>query len=420
MRVILDTQDLTDAVTLAAKVAALNGRMKKAKPILGAAILRFDRDGARVQASNLELELDHAIAAKSYWLTAPGVVAVDAAELKASLPKAKDSRNVELYVDPTTNQLILVADQDEYGIDLLDPTDHPCWDRMPAPLADSRRDLAAVSTADFAAAATNCAACTDPDSTRYALAGILIEPVETNDRSINLVGTDGRRMLVETIDADLADTFARLAWQEPETVKAVPSYQITLLASHAKLIAAAVRKGRKGPLADDRLSIERVDDGTTAYRCGPVVFRAKHVHGRFPNYRAVRPSGWNGEFRVDLKATEAIVARAARLATRENRGVHLLAAEASMMLAVDSETKKGAFRYRGHVAAHSNSCEAADLYLDANYLLDALKANRASADADQVTCRYIDRKSPFVIESRPDDAPYRKTTSVVMPLNRDR
>lgn len=419
MRVILDTQTLTDVVTLAAKVAALNGRMAKAKPILGAIVLRFDRDGARASATNLELDLDYQIPRKDYWLTTPGTVAVNAAELKASLPKAKDSRTVELYVDPTSNQLILVSDDSEYGIDLLDPELHPSWTWSTRPANDFRHELATVSTADFATAATNCAACADPDSTRYALAGILIEPADENDRAIHLVGTDGRRMLVEQIDAELARTFARLAWQEPMNKNNKPSYQVNLLSTHAKLVADAIRKGRKGPLEDDQLVIERISDGKTAYRCGPVVFRARHVEGRFPNWRAVRPSGWNGEFRVDLKATEAVVARAAKLVTRENRGVHLLTAEASMMLAVGSETKKGAFRYRGHVPALASASTPADLFLDANYLLDAFKATR-SPETHMVTCRYIDHKSAFVIESRPDDAKHRKTTSIVMPLNRDR
>jgi DNA polymerase III subunit beta len=226
---------------------------------------------------------------------------------------------------------------------------------------------------------------TDPDSTRYALGGVL---VELGNETITMVGTDGRRLARQITGTQVEGTGTTAIGPPP----VIPVKALRLIERNL----------------DDAEPVHiAVQDATAALvRTGRAVIYSRLVEGRFPNYREVFPA--SHEARILFKEVEPLLQAAEQSAittSKESRGVDFLFSDGMLRLTsqspdVGSSDIELPIDYDG---------KNIGITFDAAYLLEALRTLEPS---QAIAAELTDGRNPGVFKT--DDG----YTYVVMPLNR--
>ena len=286
----------------------------------------------------------------------------------------------ELALEVDGETLVVRGHRSEFKLPAEDP------ELFPDPQDYAAEGGYRVAAEDLRRAIRRTSFATDPDSTRYALAGVLMEP---GPESITMVGTDGRRMARQIIAAE-----AEGGAEPPSQPPVIPVKALRLIERN---------------LDDEEPARIAVQDGAAVLvRTGRAVISSRLVEGRFPNYKAVMPGSHDA--RVPFPEVDPLlsaVEQAAIVTSKESRGV-------------DFQFGGGLLRLAGQTADVGEShvelpidYDGKDVAItfDASYLLEALKA----LDPEQpIAAELIDHKSAAVFKTEDD------YTYVVMPLNRDR
>lgn len=200
----------------------------------------------------------------------------------------------ELAIDE--QQITLTTSTSKFRLTSEDPREFP-----PLPEFDAT-DYFRVPAAVFRQVIRRTLFATDPESTRYALGGLLLE---FSDSGMTAAATDSRRLAVAT-----AACSSEGHPTVPEKATVVPTRAMSLL---------------ERTLNDDEASIDIVlRENDVLIRAGTSVVYSRLVEGRFPRYADVIPQ--SGAVNIPLPAGPFLAAvRQSQIVTdEESRGVDFL------------------------------------------------------------------------------------------------
>ena len=337
-------------------------------PVL-ANLLLVGQDGeVSFTGTDLEVELVARVQAE---VSDPGEVTVPARKLHDICKALPDGAVLEL--DIGSDRGTIRAGRSRYVLAALPATDFPVIDEMTV------GETIEMPAADLAELLDRTAFAMANQDVRYYLNGLLIE---FRDGLVRAVATDGHRLAMAEVEAELA----------PDQV-------------HQMIVP------RKGVLelqrllgeADDRVRLELGRSHVRAHFENSV-FTSKLIDGRFPDYEAVVPVGADKALEADRMALREALQRAAILSNEKYRGVKL-------------ELEPGRLRIVAHNPEQEEAIEELEVDTEVsrlavgfnvNYLMDALNA----LDGERVRIGLKDANSSCLVQS-PDSGSSRH---VVMPL----
>ncbi len=210
------------------------------------------------------------------------------------------------------------------------------------------QDCFECDAAALAEAIARTAFCCDPESTRYALGGLLFE---LESARVNMVGTDGRRLARTAIELVAIGT--------PKPPHPPPVVSIKTL----KLITRLA--------ADSRGAFQFCFAGQSIQlKSEHATLSGQLVDGRFPRYQDVFPSGKVASITIESGPFRQAVDQASIATSEESRGVDLTFEQGQLVLKSQAAVK-GASKVSIPLAYDGPTVE---LTIDPHYLSQGLKA----------------------------------------------
>ena len=218
---------------------------------------------------------------------------------------------------------------------------------FPDVLAFQSEDCYECDAAALAEAIGRTVFCCDPESTRYALGGLLFELESVR---VNMVGTDGRRLARTTIELVAIGT--------PKPPQVPPVVSIKTL----KLITRLA--------ADSGGALQFCFDGQSIQLKGEhATVSGQLVEGRFPRYQDVFPSGKVASITIESGPFRQAVDQASIATSEESRGVDFTFEQGQLVLKSQAAVK-GASKVSIPLAYDGPTVE---LTIDPHYLSQGLK-----------------------------------------------
>lgn len=210
------------------------------------------------------------------------------------------------------------------------------------------QDCFECDAAALAEAIARTAFCCDPESTRYALGGLLFE---LESARVNMVGTDGRRLARTAIELVAIGT--------PKPPHPPPVVSIKTL----KLITRLA--------ADSRGAFQFCFAGQSIQlKSEHATLSGQLVDGRFPRYQDVFPSGKVASITIESGPFRQAVDQASIATSEDSRGVDLTFEQGQLVLKSQAAVK-GASKVSIPLAYDGPTVE---LTIDPHYLSQGLKA----------------------------------------------
>ncbi|TWU57870.1 DNA polymerase III subunit beta [Rubripirellula reticaptiva] len=227
---------------------------------------------------------------------------------------------------------------------------------------------------------------TDPESSRYALGGVLLELEES---TVTAVGTDGRRLArMEGVGESIG------GHQTTGSSTIVPTRAIQLM---------------ERALSDKDETVDvAARSNDLLLRTSRAVIYSRLVEGRYPNWRQVLPKRENAiQLDMTVGPLFAALRQAAIVTDHESRGIDFTFADGTLKLEA-STAEIGESQIELPIAYDG---EPITLTMDHRYLADF--------------CKVLDNESNFIMEIESGAAPALLTTDdgygyVIMPMARDR
>ena len=331
--------------------AAIVCPSRSPKEVLQSVLVTATNDMAQLTANNLEtgvrLQTEADIIKPGKALLPQGVV--------SNILRESSSEEIEFDLDDKSSRLTVCCGSSQFII----PTRNP--DEYPAPEFSTDGNGLSFAPADLVRAIGNTAFATDPDSTRFALGGVLFE-------GDNVVGTDGRR---------LSHCVLPLINDDAENFNAI----LPTSSAHA---LAKLANGDTGMLWANTSSITYSDEN--------IEFYARQVEGRFPNWRNVIPDTVGGEhssFAIPAGTLNSLVRQASIMADKETRGVDFqIDGRLMTVKASGSDIGKSSIQYDFEEAPGNISVR-----VDCRFLIQFLD----KFSAEEVTVHYLSSTQPVVI-----------------------
>ncbi|MFO0957304.1 MAG: DNA polymerase III subunit beta [Isosphaeraceae bacterium] len=375
MKALCNRKRLLDAFGMVAGVVPA----RSPKPILQNVKLVAEPDeGSILMATDLEVGIRSRVLGVK--VDQPGAAILPTQRMTQILRTSSDE---ELMIEVDQDQLVVRGLRSEFKLPSEDPDLFP---EVPDFALPAFHVLAA---GDLRRGILRTMFATDPESTRYALGGVLVEPA---DGQMTLVGTDGRRLARMIIPTE--------AEGAPGPYSPAPVIPVKALKLIEKNLAD---EDDKGPV---HLGVQ--SGSAVLIRIpGKSVIYSRLVEGRFPRYQDVFPGSVDVKIPMECGTLRLAVEQASIVTSDESRGVDFSFGQGRLKLNskaadVGSSFVEMPIPYDG---------KDVEITFDPRYLIDALK----TLDDDAVvTAELIDHKSAAVFKT--DD----QYTYVVMPLTRDR
>jgi DNA polymerase-3 subunit beta len=320
---------------------------------------------AELAATDMELSLRVPLAAQVLEpgeTVLPGRLLLDIARL---LPGG----DVTLE-QPAGGALRLTCGESEYALYTQNPDDFP---KLPEP---SGQPLA-VDRSAFSETVAQVARAASRDESRPVLTGVLVEFAPD---TVTMAATDSYRLSVRT---------TRLPGVGAETQAIVP----------ARALSEVVRIG--SALGGDELCID-VQENQILFGIEGVWLSARRIDGQFPNYRALRPQGFEHELALEKEELLEVVRRTQLMAQRS----------APLRLAFDSGRLRVSAQTQDVGEAHESL--PVDFHgerLEIGFNPDFLRDGVETVQGDTVRLRLISPLRPGLLQGDGDDAWY-----LIMPI----
>lgn len=277
----------------------------------------------------------------------------------------------ELTLTLRDTQLHVVGGSDRYNLLTMDALEFPAW-----PDDESGINMQ-MSGADLRNAFKKVYAMAAKEKGRYALNGILIEPLENR---VKIVATDGRRLA----------RVAHVAKCEP-----VP-WQVILPMSSCNIVNKIVQDG------DVYISFHH---SSVIFKSGGLELRTRMVEGQYPDYSMVLPSGLDKTCKIEANELRGGMSRAKLLTSIESCAVRMEFSPGEINL-----TSKSPSAGDSEITCVANyDGPNTVISLDPAYVLDVLNAMDASA----VEVHFVDKDTGVVIHGGHEDLEY----YLVMPID---
>jgi DNA polymerase-3 subunit beta len=281
-------------------------------------------------------------------------------------------------IEATGDAIWIRGGLSEFRLSAEDPADFP-------PVADFEdEEYFILPTNEFRQAIRRTIFATDPESTRYALGGVLVEL--TPERA-TLAATDSRRLAVMHIGCRMKGE-ALTAGTQP----IIPAKGMQV-----------IEKGLADGDEELHLAIHAND---AVLRCGRTVVSTQLVQGRFPDYRKVIPTSFNMTIDVPVGPFHSAVRQAQIVTNEESRGVDFTFSPGTLRLS-SKATDVGQSKIELPIAFDGPEVT---ITFDPRYVSDFL---RVLDPASQAQIRIIDHDSAAVLSAED------RYTYVIMPLSRD-
>jgi DNA polymerase-3 subunit beta len=341
---------------------------RQTMPILANLLLSVTENMLSVTATDMEVEL---VAQTEVSASEQGEVTVPARKLLDICRALPEGANVSVTLDK--GRLVLRSGRSRFSLATLPAADFPAVEdiRVQRSFSLQQKQLRAlINRTAFSMA---------QQDVRYYLNGLLLE---TSDKRLRAVATDGHRLALCDLEADLGDML---------------SQQVIL--------------PRKGVMELQRLlgdieDVANVELGTNHVRVQlhGIRFTSKLIDGRFPEYERVVPKGGDKVILVERQALREALTRAAILSNEKYRGIRLNLEDAKLRIQAHNPEQEEA-EDEVEVEYHGGELE---IGFNVSYLLDAL----AALTSDQVVLTLTDSNSSCLIQE-PDKQDCRY---VVMPM----
>lgn len=259
--------------------------IRSPKEVLQNVRIHAGADGkAAISGTNMETTITTEAEA---LVSAEGTVLIPAQRLVLIL-KESEASSVEVEVEDSNVHITLGSS--DFKLPTVNPDEYPSpkpFDELPAKVKASVL-YGALHRTSF---------CCDPDSSRFALGGVLFAP---DGSELHMVGTDGRRL------AHVAVAFEG-KWEG----------QAIVPQSAANAIARLL------PQDGDEVVSVGANTSEIMFQCGSTTLRCRQVEGRYPNWQQVIPNV--EEYRVvetvQVADLHRCLRQAAIVADAETRGV---------------------------------------------------------------------------------------------------
>lgn len=370
MKSLCNREGLLAAISMVSGVAPA----RSPKPILQNLKMVLDSTGTTLMATDLEVGIRYMVS--GVRVDEPGAVILPTQRMQALL---RLSPEIDLAVESDSEKIQVKGVKGKWSFPAEDASLFP---EVPS---FSATNYHVIEGADLRKLIRRTSFATDLESTRYALGGVL---VEFDEKSISMVGTDGRRLAKMTVPAQFHG-------DEMPATGASPVIPVKAL----KLI--------ERNLVDDlpaHLAI--LDNNAAVVRTERSMIHTRLVEGRFPRYQDVFPSAH--EARVEMKCGEFLrgVQQSMIVTSEESRGVEFRF-ETGQLTLITRSPDVGDSKLEMPISYEGQTIE---IMFDPRYLVDALSTidENATIWIDLVNSR---KAALFHTEDNYD--------YVVMPLTRD-
>ena len=337
-------------------------------PVLANFLMSAQDGRLSITGTDMEVELVTAVDAD---VKATGEITVPARKLVDIVRMLPEGVSVQAVLEG--DKLTVSSGRGRYTLATLPATEFPATDQV------ETLEVIKIQEVKLKTLLEKTAFAMANQDVRYYLNGLLFD---FHEGSLSTVATDGHRLAVCDLDADLG------------------------LSDDRQLIVP--RKGvieLSRMLSDGDETVEfAVGKNHVRLVKGKTVFTSKLIDGRFPEYRAVIPKGTDRHIRMDRNAFTQALQRAAILSNEKYRGVRLEAGEGSVRIIAHNPQHEEAIE---ELEAQLNFDQIA-IGFNVTYLLDALTA----IEAERIVMELKDANSSCLITSDPA-GPDRH---VVMPL----
>lgn len=349
MKILCDRTALLEAVSVVSSAVP----SKTTKPILQNVLLRADKDGISLFATDLEMAAK--VRLDSVKVSKEGTVLLPGKETAALLRELSDptvtleSSDLRCRIESGGGSFVLLGEDPEQ---FPEETKLESGKRLELPSGVLHR---MIQETMFAAAR---------EETRYAINGVLMD---SGAGCVRLVATDGRRLAISYENLPSSP-------ENDEPFKAVVPLRAL------STLARALTEGSK-----DSLVIE-VGDKQAVFTTGQTQLVSQLLDTRFPDYEGVMPKSADTTVEIQKAVLEGALRRSSILCSAEMRMVGFEVGEQSLRMTAESSA-----RGRADVSIDAVVKGAGgNINFNPDYILEALR----QCDLDQVRLDMSDDSMP--------------------------
>src|SRR5436305_8032271 len=331
-------------------------------PILANVLVRAEHPKLAFKATDLDLEMNEAIAAE---VPAGGSTTVPAHMFYEIVRKLPDGAQVILESSGDRAVLAIRAGRSRFTLQTLPESDFP--DLAPGEMTHSFN----VAAADLKRLIDKTQFAISTEETRYYLNGIYLHHAGTGKgATLRAVATDGHRL-------------AQFELPLPAGAAGMPG-----------IIVPRKTVGEVQRLIEDNeaeIAVE-LSQGKIRFTLGEAVLTSKLIDGTFPDYARVIPLGNDKELTVNKKEFEHVVDRVSTVSSERGRAVKLSLNNGKLMLSVTNPDSGSATE---EIEVEYGS-EPLDIGFNSRYLLDIA----AQLEGEAAVLKLADPGSPTLIQDR--------------------
>lgn len=331
-------------------------------PILANVLIRAERAKLSLKATDLDLEVNEAIAAE---VSPAGAITVPAHMFYDIVRKLPEGSQIIVEATGDRGVLTIRAGRSRFTLQTLPESDFP--DLNAGDMTHSFK----LQSAELKKMIDKTQFAISTEETRYYLNGIYLHALDVEGRPVlRAVATDGHRL-------------ARVDTAAPQGAVGMPGVIVPRKA------VAEIQK-----LLEDGESEVAVELSATKIRVATadVVLTSKLIDGTFPDYQRVIPGGNDKRLTVDKGDFAASVDRVSTISSERGRAVKLSMADGRMTLSVTNPDSGSATE---EIEVDYDSSPL-DIGFNARYLMDIA----AQLDGDTALLKLADPGSPTVIQDR--------------------
>ncbi|EHK59005.1 DNA polymerase III subunit beta [Allomesorhizobium alhagi] len=361
MRVILERSNLLKSLNHVHRVVERRNTI----PILSNVLLAAEGQSLELKATDLDLEITEATAAK---VERGGATTVPAHLLYDIVRKLPEGAEVMLKTDEDGNAMTVASGRSSFRLQCLPQSDFPELS------AGSFSHIFRLESAALKGLIDKTQFAISTEETRYYLNGIYFHAIEAGGKlKLRSVATDGHRLARAEMDA-------------PAGSEGMPGIIIP------RKTVSELQKLVDDP---DVAVTTELSDTKIRFTIGSVILTSKLIDGTFPDYQRVIPTGNDKKLIIDRETFARAVDRVSTISSERGRAVKLSISDGQVTLAVNNPDSGSATE---ELAADYSS-DPIEIGFNAKYLLDVA----AQLSGSEARFMLADAGSPTLIHDTSDE-----------------
>lgn len=361
MRVILERSNLLKSLNHVHRVVERRNTI----PILSNVLLAAEGQSLELKATDLDLEVTEATAAK---VERGGATTVPAHLLYDIVRKLPEGAEVMLKTDEDGNAMTVASGRSSFRLQCLPQSDFPELS------AGSFSHIFRLESTALKGLIDKTQFAISTEETRYYLNGIYFHAIETGGKlKLRSVATDGHRLARAEMDA-------------PAGSEGMPGIIIP------RKTVSELQKLVDDP---DVAVTTELSDTKIRFTIGSVILTSKLIDGTFPDYQRVIPTGNDKKLIIDRESFARAVDRVSTISSERGRAVKLSISDGQMTLTVNNPDSGSATE---ELAADYSS-DPIEIGFNAKYLLDVA----AQLSGSEARFMLADAGSPTLIHDTSDE-----------------